>query len=325
MKKTHTLRLAYLQPEVQYTEVDFGRRIECSEEEKMALADPIGFRIFGGELPFGPLFAYLFRRFGYPNAGWDPYKELVKYYLTTPDKDMVLKVTPHVSGSLRLSYGFYLPDARYQALERYDSKGMDDWRTRSLDWAEQRGLPDWMPEWVTLVNDQLLAIHGWATPVSDWRESLRFALTLGREGDPLHASTARASAFAREIWQSYQDVEPWPGYLSRTPNIEEWPDDDPLKPLAVAAQKALSNLLRCVRVRDSAITALGEDESWARPLTEPAVAGYPSGMLGNVAPVEVSEIHQLAVRLGRGNLRVGLRKVLAKFAEPDATPSAPAA
>src|SRR2546427_5605706 len=46
----------------------------------------------------GQLFAYLFRRFGYPNSGWDDHKELVYYLLTTPMDNVFLAVRPHMGG-----------------------------------------------------------------------------------------------------------------------------------------------------------------------------------------------------------------------------------
>ena len=37
----------------------------------------------GEEIPQGSLFAYLFRRFGFPNSSSDDFKELCRYFLTT--------------------------------------------------------------------------------------------------------------------------------------------------------------------------------------------------------------------------------------------------
>lgn len=48
------------------------------------------------------MFAYLFRRFGYPKCGWDGGKELSVFYLTTPDDGIALKVQP--SHSLRWAF-----------------------------------------------------------------------------------------------------------------------------------------------------------------------------------------------------------------------------
>jgi hypothetical protein len=51
-----------------------------------------------GGIRGGQLFAYLFRRFGYPNDGWDDRKELASYLLNTPMCDVFLSVTPYMAG-----------------------------------------------------------------------------------------------------------------------------------------------------------------------------------------------------------------------------------
>jgi len=48
-----------------------------------------------------PLFAYLFRRFGYPSQGWDDHKELVRYLLTTPMDKVFLEVRPYLGSDYR--------------------------------------------------------------------------------------------------------------------------------------------------------------------------------------------------------------------------------
>lgn len=48
-----------------------------------------------GQLDNGKLFLYLFRRFGYPCYGWDGYKEVCEYFLTTPEPDccLIIRIT----------------------------------------------------------------------------------------------------------------------------------------------------------------------------------------------------------------------------------------
>ena len=53
------------------------------------------------ELRGCPLFAYLFRRFGYPNSGWDDHKDLTRYVLTTPMDNVFLEVRPYLGGDYR--------------------------------------------------------------------------------------------------------------------------------------------------------------------------------------------------------------------------------
>lgn len=44
----------------------------------------------------GQLFTYLFRRFGYPSWGWDEYKTLVQYCITTPADGVFLTIIPYM-------------------------------------------------------------------------------------------------------------------------------------------------------------------------------------------------------------------------------------
>jgi len=54
---------------------------------------------------YASLFVYMFRRFGIPENGSDPYKEIACWYLTTPDPAVALMVSPRPSG-LRYSFGY---------------------------------------------------------------------------------------------------------------------------------------------------------------------------------------------------------------------------
>lgn len=50
------------------------------------------------------LFAYLFRRFGYPNTGWDGEGELVVYRFCTGEEGLFLTVHPNVNGNGKKMY-----------------------------------------------------------------------------------------------------------------------------------------------------------------------------------------------------------------------------
>ena len=56
---------------------------------------------------YSSLFVYMFRRFGIPENGSDPYKEIACWYLTTPDPAVALIVSPRPSG-LRYSFGYWV-------------------------------------------------------------------------------------------------------------------------------------------------------------------------------------------------------------------------
>ena len=57
-----------------------------------------------GKLNPGEVFAYLFRRFGYPRHGWDNQKSLVVYYLNTPMEGVILSVHPDITGAGTFGY-----------------------------------------------------------------------------------------------------------------------------------------------------------------------------------------------------------------------------
>lgn len=78
--------------------------------------DPIFTPIFGKKLDYGHLFAYLFRRFGYPNIGWDDYKDHSRYILTTPREDVMISVRPYVGSHTELHFCIM---ATKSAMEKY--------------------------------------------------------------------------------------------------------------------------------------------------------------------------------------------------------------
>lgn len=62
---------------------------------------------------YASLFVYMYRRFGIPISGSDPYKEIACWYLTTPDKAVALIVSPRPSG-LRYSFGYLIDTNIYK-------------------------------------------------------------------------------------------------------------------------------------------------------------------------------------------------------------------
>ena len=54
---------------------------------------------------YAALFVYMVRRFGYPATGSDDYKEIACWFLTTPDPNIALIVSPRPNG-MRYSFGY---------------------------------------------------------------------------------------------------------------------------------------------------------------------------------------------------------------------------
>ncbi len=79
---------------------------------------------FAGEIgnpEYGPLFAYMYRRFGVPEFGSDNHKEIANWYITTPDEAVMLCVSPRPSGG-RYSFGYMINTAVY-----HEGRGRQTW------------------------------------------------------------------------------------------------------------------------------------------------------------------------------------------------------
>lgn len=63
-------------------------------------------------MEYGPLFAYMYRRFGVPEYGSDSHKEIANWYVTTPDPSVSLCVSPRPSG-VEHSFGFSIDMSVY--------------------------------------------------------------------------------------------------------------------------------------------------------------------------------------------------------------------
>ena len=309
------MKLASLKPGIRYKALSFGVFIDDPENE-FVLSDPVIASAIGDEVPYGSLFAYLFRRFGYPNYGWDNYKELTKYRLTTPHPDLILEVVPFVGDTSVLSFSFFLAEQSWATIEAYDQKDGTAWLQRAFDWRESQGLPDWMPTWIQFVNETLRPKWRHLGPdITKWGDAISYALPLGKPEDPYYQLSKSAWEFRAKLLDGYAQIEARPKYVARNKDWNLWPKEDPLLPFVEAARIALLDLRRPVRVRDSAINAFGETEPTRNTLKEPPVAGKPSGDLANRAPEEFVKLHQLVLKLGKGNAKKGIAKVLALAAD----------
>jgi hypothetical protein len=270
--------------------------------------DPIIAPVCGGEIDYGKLFAYCFRRFGYPNRGWDDHKELVRYVLTTPHPDMLLSVTPYVGGRTSITFRFLVAGDAYQRIEAYGERFRNEWIAKALDWREKQGLPDWMGEWVGFCNVNLR--HDTTPAYTSWRETFRLGCFLPARGSSGETIERRAGTFFEALCADYQTIEPRAPYYYRPRDWREWNDDDPLKPFAGAATIALRDLSRPVFVRDLQISAFGETENGSNGVGPAIAAGYPSGALGNHAPKEFAELHDMILTLGSGDARKGISRAI---------------
>ncbi len=70
------------------------------------------------KIEYGPLFVYMFRRFGVSEFGSDPYKEIASWFVTTPNPHVILWVSPSVSGAEH-SFGYGVDSRKYN--NRHDA------------------------------------------------------------------------------------------------------------------------------------------------------------------------------------------------------------
>lgn len=80
--------------------------------------DPVRGPVVGSEIEYGALFAYLFRRFGYPNVPWDA-ERLARYVLATARADLYLVIEPTVAGLTSQVFSFLAPMPIHTAAEAY--------------------------------------------------------------------------------------------------------------------------------------------------------------------------------------------------------------
>lgn len=273
------------------------------------LMDPIIASVCGEKIEYGKLFAYLFRRFGYPDRGWDNYKELVKYYLTTPHPDLVLRISPCVGNASAITLEFVVEGAAFFAIEDYSRRDQTAWNQRALDFAEQQGLPIWMAELLDLFNKKFLGVYP-GVPFKDWRQMAVGFFPFGGTGSRAQVISCQFYDFLKAIYAQHAGVEPYPPRYERPAMVQDWNEDDPLKPFARAAIMALEDLRTPVGVRDQSINAFGEVESGRADVDASPSAGYPSGAMGNSAPKEFAELHTLILKLGKGNAKRGIKKAL---------------
>lgn len=280
-----------------YTDPDLSRRREMM---------PV---LFSREsLPYGPAVSYLFRRFGYPEGGWDPYKELASWTLTTPSPDLLLRIAPHVSDRMALSMRAALSPELNRRLKAWESADRDNWHSR---WeAHVHALPH--KPWFDQV-EALAARWGFQK-----QKLSRGLLILSDRNGDLPEGIAKARTEARILCADFQDKAPFPGIRLRPARPKDFAADDPLKEIAGVLSVVARDLRRGVRVRDQGINLFGQTEQ--ADLVEHPVAGYPSGAMGNAAPELMADLHGRIVHLGGGDIALGLQRALELLPEPVESP-----
>ena len=282
----------------------------------------------GGSLPQGSLFAYLFRRFGFPNTGSDDYKELCRYYLTTTHPGMIMGIVPYSGGDSSISISFMVSHETRTACEDWYQRSRKARHERFIAWIEEQGR---VPEWTERFLAELKA-QGWPVPAghSGWRRiipALTMLSGLRERSDRIMDATEETSWYD-EIKKDYAKIETEgdPGVDYRDPDWRNWDEDDPMKPYAEAIHDTLQDLRRPVWIRDCAIDPWGpceepdedgdteEHEERGKGLASAEyadVAGYPCGALGNFDPIGYCRLQDTIMEEGAGDPVKGIAAVQA--------------
>lgn len=139
----------------------------------------------------GQLFAYLFRRFGYPNFGWDSDKNLASYLLSTPEKDVIFHVTPYMAGDcdtcrhdpihVEIMFGCYVAKALE---EEYEQEYM--FKDRRGEWKDSEQGKRCIQALETAIGDLLRPVFVRDVPIN----------CLGRIPDDIQGLPNPAPAFS---------------------------------------------------------------------------------------------------------------------------------
>lgn len=100
----------------------------------------IATEVFGPELHYGALFAYLYRRFGPPNSNGDDHKEICSYNVTTPMKDVFLHIKIGAQTDTRLQFGYLLSQKIDNAIIKMKHAPATKWRTAYFAWLQEKGI-----------------------------------------------------------------------------------------------------------------------------------------------------------------------------------------
>ena len=284
-------------------DLDWYTGPEFSDRQEMIPA------LFGrSDLPYGAATAYLLRRFGYPERGWDPYKELISWTLTTPDPEIRLRITPYVGDDLSIAIRPLLSVGRNRALDLWERAPRAAWENRFETHLANLPRRPWFSE-----------VEGISTRFGlPDRPLMRGLLILSERQGELPPEIDAAREEARQIRGAFEAGDPFPGLRIRSDRIDMFDPEDPLRAVASVLEVTVRDLQRGVRVRDQAINLFGKTEE--ADLSEHPVSGFPSGALGNANPKGMAELHTRILRLGEGDPELGLSRALDRLGPSDQTP-----
>lgn len=252
--------------------------------------------VFGRHLNSGQVFLYLFRRFGYPVYGWDGYKEVVQYFLTTPMRGVYL----FISIKAGVDWGYMMSSKMECICQQESSAPYEAWWSRFEAWARGQGYIV-LHKYDEIDDADLDAV---ATP---WLAAR--GLTDAEVTDEIKAAFWDEQDAKLKVWRGkYREIDPWPEHKH-----DEIYGETRLKVWA-ALRRAMEALTTPVRVRDSAINIMGDLEGH-KCVDEHEMAGCGIGHLYEIYadPVKRERWWDAVDRLrklGGGDLLAGIESLL---------------
>lgn len=226
-------------------------------------------KILSGKINYGEAFAYLFRRFGYPRFGWDGYKTLVHYYLSTPMDGVVLIVEPNAFGVCPFGY-ILRKDLDIKCYEE-EHKPITEWFERLYTWVKKEHDIEFYD---VLGGDKKRIQKTWI----NWL-SFRYP-NVTKDGD---VTEEMQSEFFNIQWKLrekyvnlYKEIENLP---KRDDEIMDLPDTSIRKKCYKALCTSIKDLLIPVNIRDVLINIKGrvDDDKWNNIIKYSLMSGYGVG------------------------------------------------
>lgn len=198
-----------------------------------------------GEPNPSDVFAYMFRRFGYPRFGWDDYKTLVQYYITTEMDGVVLMVRPAFAGGG--TFGYLLRKDIDQACVEEDRKPYQEQYERFEAWAiETKGI-ETMHEFYEPDLEKLNRVWQAWTKTHEPND-------FKTQEDAEIVFFAEQANITNDLLEEYSKIEQQIKRIS----IEDQLDDSIMKQCHNALCAAIKDILQPVHVRDATINICGK-------------------------------------------------------------------
>lgn len=217
---------------------------------------------------YGEMFAYLFRRFGYPLFGYDQLKDLAAYRITTPMEGVLLAVYPNPSG-VKHSFGYALSEELDQICDEATFGPVEEWRKQMMAWAKKE-------------HGTILVSMNYSS-----EEELDIAASIWLNKQ--HPDTEEENVtenHVKEFWDEQRKT--WGKYHEKYKEVEPFPSpyDDGIQEgirlqISDALKAAIFDLKRPTYIRDVYINICGRvfDDSDLPPGVDPSpMAGY--GLIG---------------------------------------------